>query len=316
MVLDWNQSQKIALENNADLAATLAVLKSNEFSKKGSLSGFLPKVSAKIQYSEPSELYKSSINASLNVFNGFKDTTAYNVADAKLKMQQSAYRLKEAEIYADLKSIFTQIIYTKNLESLSQEIVERRQENQKLVQLRFEGGLENKGSAMLANAYLAQAQYEKLRAANLVNTAKLEFKKLLNLDTLEDITIKGSIPLSPVSDKSPDFLELAKKTPEFLRAQDNEKYSNYLLTSSQSNFYPDLSLSLSHEKSGYSFLPSHSEDNVFGISLTLPLFDGGKDYYAIQSAKQDYIEAKNNLNYLNKAFFTAYKKNTPYTENL
>ena len=53
------------------------------------------------------------------------------------------------------------------------DIHKRREQNAKVVQLRFESGRENKGALLLAKAYIQESQYEMLRAQTAATKAKI-----------------------------------------------------------------------------------------------------------------------------------------------
>ena len=93
--------------------------------------------------------------------------------------------------------------FGKDLEVQTAETIRRREENLRLVQLRFQGGRENKGSLLLSQAALAQARFDNLQARNAKRLAQAQLARVLGLDHYEDLDITSEIPVTaPVEPKS------------------------------------------------------------------------------------------------------------------
>jgi outer membrane protein len=293
-VLSWQSAVAQTSKYNAEVQASAANVRALEFQETGSLSGYLPKVSAKLgyEYSEGSgsgasttdKNYSATISASQNLFAGFGDLAARRKAESQVVLAQAGLTLTKAKVSYDLKTSFQGLVYAKESKKLTSDILRRRLDNLKLVEVRFEGGRENKGSVLLSKAYYKEAQYEELQSKNSYKVARSNLANVLGFDEFATYDIEGAVPLTNPPEVEPKFQDLVSRTPEYRQAFAQKQVADTAITSARSQFYPSLDLTGSIGKTGDSFFPDDENRKAVGISLTIPLFAGGKDYYATKSA--------------------------------
>lgn len=228
--------------------------------------------------------YSAQLNLNQNIFSGFADVNKYNQALANSQYAQANLQSVRAKVSADLKQSIAALNYAHDYKKLTTEIIKRRSDNLKNVELRFESGRENKGSTLLSQAYLEQARLDDLNADNLLRTANLDLNRLLAVEQDDeeivfDFNFNGNIDHA----NSNDFAQLCLTTPDVRAAQAQELASSYDVNLSKSNFYPSLDFTASAGKMDSSFFP-HQDKWSLGLTLTIPLFDGGKDYSSVQSS--------------------------------
>lgn len=310
--MTWNKVVETSYQNNAELAGADANLRASEYQKKAIRGDFLPKIYGNLSYADQKiersttnffnsnnnnngASYSASINGSMNLFAGLRDYSRLTQAEANIELLNMRYITTKARISYDLKSSFESLTYAKEYQLLTEEIIKRRQENLKIVELRFESGLENKGSVLLSNAYLAQAKYDALQAANAEGTARAQLARAIGIDEYASFQVTGSVPLfNPPTLIIEDIKELAKSTPEFLEAYAQEKVSEKNIGMARANFFPSLDLTGSIRKIGEDYFPEDSKQSTWGLSLNIPLFDGGKDYYGTKAAMESFVGSKSN----------------------
>lgn len=307
----WEKCIELTYQNNAELSGADANIKSSQFQKKVVRADFLPKVSAGLSWAEQKierqttnffnsnnnnngQSYSASLNGSINLFSGLKDYSRLSQAEASIEVANAKYITTKAKISYDLKAAFENLVYAKEYQKLTIEIIKRREENLKIVELRYEGGQENKGSVLLSGAYLAQAKYDALQAKNAELTARAQLARSMGMDEFSEFDVSGSVPVYEPPATTPDLHELAKSTPEFLEARALEDSSEKGISLAKANFYPSLDLTGSLRKIGEDYFPEDSKQTSVGLTLTIPLFDGGKDYYGTKSAVQNYTASKSN----------------------
>src|SRR5690606_32293253 len=147
-----------------------------------------------------------------------------------------------SKVLYDLRAAFENFTFAKSSRELSEEIVKRREENYRIVELRFESGHENKGSLLLSKAYLAQAKYDVLQAKNNEEVAKFQLLQVMGLDSKADFDIVGDIPLSPPPKLESEVENYIFEIPDYKQAVAEEKASEKAVTVTESNFYPSLNL--------------------------------------------------------------------------
>lgn len=291
--LSWSEALTLASKNNAQLQAAQASLQSARYLENGSYSEFLPQISGELEYSRSGSnissstgggQYSAALQGRQNLFAGFADSSSIKKAKAAVQIAEAELQTAKALVSADLKNSYEGSSYAQEFQKLTQSIIRRRQENFKLVDLRFQTGRENKGSVLLSEANLNQAKYEDLQAQNALRTAQAQLAKSLGLDEFSTYQVSENVPVSPPPQLPPDLKLLATTTPEYIRAQAQLESASADLTSARSAFLPSLDLTGSVGRSDTDFYPEANKNWTVGLSLSLPIFNGGRDYHGTRSA--------------------------------
>ncbi len=293
----WQECIDQTKENNAELKAAGSALKSRQMALRGSYASYFPQLGLSLNYHrEGSEgvvgsthsSYSSTLSVNQSLFSGGRNQAQVDQAAALLQNQKAQEKMVKARVSFELKSAFAQFLYAEKSIQLQMRITQRREDNYRLVHLRFQNGNENKGSELLAQAYLDQAHYEFLQAQNNRQEAQTILSRILGIDELIEINANEKLILEELNSK-PDFVFLVKQTPEYEQFKAQQEASTASLTLARSGFFPTLSLSASTGQIGDRWFPQTQQWTV-GVGVSLPLFNGGKDYYAWQGAAQDWVE--------------------------
>lgn len=296
--LAWTEAIKRTETESPEIAAARENVRASEAKKTSAYAGFLPTVKASIGY-ETTERSGSSgvpvttgtgwtagINGNWNLFAGFADEAKLKQADADLRATESALAIARAKISSDLKGAFEAVAYSREYSKLSAQILKRREENLRLVQLRYESGRENKGSVLLSEAYLEQAKYDDLQARNSIRTSSVALSKILAVDGdgTAAIEVVGNVPITDPPTRLPDFNALVLTTPEYSQAILQATSLNEARRIARASFFPTLDLSSSIGKRGDDFFPNETDTRTLGITLSIPLFAGGREYGSYKAA--------------------------------
>lgn len=309
VTLDWNQLVQKTESENPELKASQSGLTASEYQARAAASGFFPDISGNLGYSygtgnsttpgtvnpsiggggSASSNYTASLTAKQNLFAGLLDLGKMNQARANREVADAALSTAKAKVSYDLRSAAANLSYAQKAIVLTNEIIRRRESNLKLVELRFESGRENKGSVMLSRAYLEQARLDGLQSENALDVARAQIARVVGSETVEEWTFEGAIPIqSPVV--GTDLKALVLLTPDYRTSVAQEASADAAFTIARSNLLPSLSVTGSETNTGRNFFPSNNRWSV-GVALTVPLFSGGKDYYATKSANEQYRAA-------------------------
>jgi outer membrane protein len=227
--------------------------------------------------------YQAALNFNQNIFNGLEDKARIEQAQWQTKNSFWKYAAAKATISYSLKEAYATLKYAQEQEELSQSILERRESNYKLVSVRYENGRENKGSVLLAEAYMEQARLDLIKARDSLKVAQTSLKSLMNKDHLEVINVSGEIPLPSIDPNREDFNSLATETPTYNQAYANEMVAQENINISRAAFLPDLNLSSLVNRQGESYFPERERWSV-ALTLTIPIFDGLKDLGTYRSS--------------------------------
>lgn len=222
--------------------------------------------------------YQGSLNFNQNIFNGLEDQSRITQAEWQSKNSYWKYVSTKASVSFSLKEAFMNLKYAQESVELSQNILERRESNYKLVSVRYETGRENKGSVLLAEAYMEQARLDLIKAKDSWKVAQATLKSLMNKEHLEDITISGEVPLPEINPALNDFESLALNTPEYNQAYATEMISAESINIAKASFLPDLNLTGLLNRQDTTFFPNTDRERwSVALTLTIPIFDGLRD---------------------------------------
>ena len=311
VTLTWEDCVRLATESNPDLITARNEWLSVQQNETAAISGFLPSLSAQTSVTQSGSTgsgggagaivsngvvlsqgssngssintnYTAGLNLRQNLFNGMEDYTRYQ--QSKFRTQSSYWALEQVKstITYSLKDAFSALLYAQESLELARSIEGRRESNYKLVSVRYDNGRENKGSVLLAEAYSEQAKLDVIRATDSINVAKSKILTLLNRDHIEDVRLDGDVPLIGLEENK-DIAQLAIETPSYKQSEANEQTSVSDIAIAKSNFLPSLDLAGNVLRQGQNYFPERERWTV-ALTLTIPIFDGFKDYAATKSA--------------------------------
>jgi len=289
--LTWEESLRQAAAVNPDLQVARDNLRAAEMDVRGAGSGFLPKLSgsvAKTDTTTPASTttatpdYSAALTASQNLFAGFRDQASVAQARANRAVAEANLRSARARLSFDLKSAFAALRSAQDALTLSADILRRREQNLRLVELLYEGGRENRGSLYLSQATLSQARFESLQAEQALRVAQAQFARTLGRDDPLALRLTGEVPVA-VPPRQIDFVQAVQGTPDQQRAVAQVEAAKAGVDIASSAFWPSLDLSGTSSRQGNDWFPEDRRNSV-SLSLTVPIFAGGKDYYGARSA--------------------------------
>ncbi len=229
-----------------------------------------------------SQNYNAGLNFNQNIFSGLRDKSKIDQAEWRTKNSFWSYVSAKAGVSYSLKEAFANLAYNQELVSLSQSILDRRESNYRLVQVRFQNGRENKGSVLLSEAYKEQAELDLLKAKDSLDVAQVRIKALMNKDHLDTVEVTGEVPVMSFAEIKSSVEQQALETPAYNKAHSLEMAAAEDISIAKSSFSPTLDLTANALRQGSSYFPENERWNM-ALTLTIPLFDGMKD---VASTKQ------------------------------
>jgi outer membrane protein len=307
----WEQCLQTSIAHSDDLRSAQDSLQASIYSQKASYSDYFPQIAGSVNYTYSgtnnnasgstvtsngatsiiapistgnTSTYSTALTASENLFSGLSDQGKIDQTKANEQLAGATLRSVKANVSYNLKVAFAGLIYAQNSIKIDQEIIKHREDNLRMIELRFESGEENKGSVMLTKANLEQAKFTLLQAVDNVDTAKAALAKAMGLDDYDDLGIMGTVPVVTPPTRL-DYKCLALGAPDYLQSLAQENVADAGVTIARSGFFPTLSLTGSLANSGDSWFPANQRWAV-GAGITFPLFNGGRDFYGTKGALQ------------------------------
>lgn len=291
-VLTWQECVDMVAESNADLKAANETYKATAETEGVVRGPFLPQVAAiaagkqenDIDTGLSSKSYNARLELSQNLFSGFTDVSKYRQAKSNSNAAKAALNNVKARISAELKQAYESVLFSLASQRQTEITKERREENLRIVELRYQSGLENKGSVLLSRAYYSQAKFDDQQARRIERTSRAQLAKLLGLDEAADIEVNQPVPVTEPPSTEPSFEKMAAETPEILQSKAQEVSSSYDVDIARAQFFPQLDFKAVQGKTDSIFYPNQPNKWSMELVLTLPLFNGGRDYSATRAA--------------------------------
>ncbi|MBV9080633.1 MAG: TolC family protein, partial [Elusimicrobia bacterium] len=185
--LDWNACVAEAKARNPDLSAAREQLRAARANRAAAFAPFLPtvdldatyeKTGAEVGFSSSSfaksEAYSYGVSGRVNLFAGGRDAATLSRRTAELAAAEEDLATVQASVAFNLKTAFAHLLYAQDNLTLARQIDQRRQENVRLVGLRYEAGREHRGSYLHAKAAASESSFEVAQAGRAVRVAQRE----------------------------------------------------------------------------------------------------------------------------------------------
>jgi outer membrane protein TolC len=302
--LTWADCVKESLQNHPDLITAREVVNQYKAQKLTAISAALPQISTEVSQSTskvpPSNQTNTSYQTNTSfygisgqqlLFDGLK--TPYNIASAakNVTAAQYNYDVTSSNIRLRLRTAFVALLSAQELLTITQDIAQRRKQNADLVKLLYEGGMENRGSLLTAEADLAQAESNVVQAERAIIVAQRQLSKEIGRAEVSPIRATGSLEVTTVKQEKPNFEELATTNPALENLSALTEAAQYSLKSAKAEFFPTISANASAGRTD-SVWPPHQDEWSAGVTLALPIFDGFSRWADVSKARALLNQAK------------------------
>lgn len=278
-LLGWKDCFNRTVSNNLELSIARLSLREAEAQLGSQKSVLYPSLSASASRStgetDSSAANSSSagLNASYTLFSGFGNRARINRSEAELLAEQANFDQTRSNIEYDLRTAFADQLYAQELIALAEAIEQRRSDNVKLVEMRYEGGSEHKGSLLLSQAQHTQAQFEVQQARRDLELARRRLARMMGQLNYSPFLITGELTAA-APPEAERLIALAEKTPSYRSAEAALSAAKAGYEVTRSERFPEIRATGSLTRSGAEDLDTDSWRA--GISISLPLFTGGQ----------------------------------------
>jgi outer membrane protein TolC len=305
-VLTYEDCVREATQNNPDLAAAEEAVRRAAFQHRASFGSFMPQISADAGYnrsdssdgtvlsgSDTQEDYSLGLSVRQSLFTGRRNKAETDRTKAELEAAGAALSAVKAQLSFDLKSAFSQILFAQEQLELAEAIADRRKENTRLVELRYDAGREHKGSLLRSQAAHQRAEFEVAQSKRAVRVAQRQLVRILGRREFQEIAVTGDFIVTP-PEKPSDFYALAAQTPAHLEPAARVRAAEAGVVAAQGLLYPEIAATGSLSRLGGDWPPDDHQWST-GVVLTLPLFTGGRNYFDLQAARVEHRRTLENL---------------------
>jgi outer membrane protein TolC len=219
--------------------------------------------------------YAYSVQGSQLFFDGLGSWYDTWAAGQDLIAARFNYAAVSARIRYDLRTAFVELLQAQQLETITEEILRRRVQQAEMVSLRYDGGREHRGALMTAEANLAQARFDREQAGRDIELARRRLAKEMGGSEARNFTARGEFRPETALEPAPDIEGILELNPAVLKLRAELEASRYSVKSSRADFSPSISGSARIGRSDSSWPPEEESWNL-GLSLSLPIFEGGR----------------------------------------
>lgn len=305
--LTWQDCVKESAKNHPDLIAAEETVKQSEASKKITASALYPQVSANLNAStakstsgtgssattSTADTYSYGATGTQLIFDGLKTINNVNAAKENIAASKQGYRFTSTEVRLRLRTAFVNLLKAQNLVNVMQDIVRIRRDNLELITLRYESGLEHRGALLTAEANLAEANFELAQAKRDIELAQWQLTKEMGRKEFRPLSVKADFRVADNAREKPDFEALAKNNPSLKQLIAQKNSAAFGIKSAYANYSPQLTGKAGGGKEN-SHWPAQGDQWNLGLSLTMPVFEGGLRLAQVAQARALYNQLEAN----------------------
>ena len=247
-------------------------------------SGIVNENTLKRDSSVKTDTYSYGVNATQLLFDGFKTVYDIKASSKIITAAQSNYEVISSNVRQRLRAAFVELLRAQELLNITEDILSRRKQNVDLVTLRYEAGREHKGSLLTEQANLTQAEIDVTLAKRNIDLSQRRLTKELGRMKLIPIRVKGNFESQNFSRVKPDFEDLAESNPFLQELSAQKEAARLNQKSAKALFYPQIYANANIGRMGSYWPPDQDEWSV-GVSLSFPLFEGGRRIAEVSRTK-------------------------------
>jgi len=300
-VLTWEQCLNHTETFNPDLISAKASVRKLEYKVASASSEFFPQINASAQFKKSGtkqtagwteqDSSSTGINLTQTLYTGGLNFAKRSRALAELTIGEEQFRTTLSDVERRTRLAYIDVLYTQELIGLTRKITQRRANNVRLIQLRFDGGRENAGSLARSKAQLTEAQFEEREAQRSLDYTRLNLSAAIGqMAPIEGV--KGTLS-SENPEPLTDLVRLMKQTPDYLISEQQVESAQQGMKVTRSDRFPTIQFSASTGLAGEADLDN--EKWSVGISASIPLFTGNRLVSEVLAANETVIQSEMSL---------------------
>lgn len=316
--LDLNEALEKAYTNNLSLQTQREKLKKEDEQIMQSLSEFLPNIRAQSRRQDQTvRSYTNSdtattgttvdgkqtthqITVSQNIFKGFGHVAGMSAAKNAIRAARADLTRVEQQVLLGAVESYLNVVNAELALKIYEDKVESYRKLVYSVKEKFKGGEATRTDVAQAEAQYSQAISSRISAQGTLRAARASFKSIIGEDPINLKIPELSTAIPATVD---DAINLAQqKNPQISMAKYQKDASEYGVTTARAGLLPSADLELGRNKNtNSSGLSTYSTTATLSVSMSL--FDGGKSWSGLRSAKRGAAIQKYNLKNIQNDIF-------------
>jgi len=282
--LSWQDCVREALANNPGLKAKKLLIDQYKYLLWAGYNAYLPSVNISHSVNRSggtgtpaSTRWNFSVSASEPIFN-LKAISSIRTSRINYEKTMADYRNESAALRQSLYSSFVNLIVAQEQIRVDKRVLEIREQNAKLIRLKYESGMESRGNMMYSDALYELAKSDEQKASRSLIMSQRELLKNMGSAQYRPITVKAELK-TPDYDLKPEEVKPAlENIPQVISLKKGIAISREKLLSAKYDLIPTISANQSLGWADNTEFPSKRSWSA-GLSLSMPLFANGITYY-------------------------------------
>jgi outer membrane protein len=299
--LKWSDVRALALDKNPALKGANQRTNGSKAELKGAYGNFLPDVGVNgSRWRRVEEFNRAQVvdhrlgggvEAKLNLFAGGATVAEVGRARANFESVRADRDLTSADIRLRLRQSFFEVAFQQDRICLYERIVKRLQQNERIIQLKYDTGAEARWNVQKTSADVKRAEQNLLSARNGLRIARDQLAALLYLDSLPaDLVETSRVEDVQLTLGAPE--EISPHHPQVRKSQAQAEVANRAVTTARSALLPSLELTYNDfRERNREGAEVRRREYRFGLNATWNVFNGFTDFYRVQQANLNYEAA-------------------------
>ncbi len=298
-----------AYTHNSSLNSSRAGVRVTDESVAIAKSGYRPTISggADIDYTStrsPSGISSRSTVGSFGVeirqtlFDGFQTKNNVAAAEARVRASQESLRNTTQNTLFDAAAAYMNVIRDRQIATLTERNLQSLSEQVRAAQSRFDVGEGTRTDVAQADASRAAAQAQVSSARAQAQNSAAIYRQIVG-DAPDNL--KGASPLTKLLPKSIDaaYVLAAANHPAIMATQHLVDAAGFSVKSAEGALLPQVSASAGLSRSYRNTDPTGTLSNdgwsnsaSIGASLSVPIYQGGREYATVRQSKESLGQAR------------------------
>jgi outer membrane protein TolC len=287
--ITWEQCVREALANNPSLNARRLAIEQNRHTYLSGYNAFMPNISISHSVnrsggdsSDASTSWRAGISASETLFN-LKTFSSIRSSKLNYEKAEADYRSESASLRLTLYSAFVNLLFSQETLAAQKKVLDLRDQNARLIKLKYESGMESRGNMLYASALYEVAKADTAKAERSLDIARRGLLAAMGTSAYRPLAAKGEFSSPSYSLDAGNLKSLIEASPRIISQRKSLGVQEERLLSARYDAAPSLSASQSLSWSGPYEFPGNRSWSL-GLSLSIPLLANGPTYYRHNTA--------------------------------
>ncbi|HBE88466.1 MAG TPA: hypothetical protein DDW67_04920 [Elusimicrobia bacterium] len=287
--ITWEQCVREALANNPSLNAKRLAIEQNRHTYLSGYNAFMPNISLSHSVSrsggdssDASTSWRAGISASETLFN-LKTFSSIRSSKLSFEKAEADYRAESASLRQTLYSAFVNLLFSQEKLAAQKKVLDLRDQNARLIKLKYESGMESRGNMLYAEALYEVAKADTAKAERSLDIARRGLLAAMGTSAYRPLAAKGEFSSPEYALDTGDLRPLVEASPRIVSQKKSLGTYEERLLSAKYDAAPSLSASQSMSWSGPYEFPERKSWSL-GLSLSIPILSNGPTYYKHNTA--------------------------------